>query len=579
MKQIRLFTVLLLSIFISIHSYSQGCYYGASATYTTNGGTVSFVNTSQMFSSSSWDFGDGNSSNQHNPVHTYSAIGNYTVTLNITYHWNMGVYGSFSCNKSVSGIVAISTLSAPPNILGCTDPSMFNYNPQANLDDGSCVPFQYGCTDPTASNYSSWANTDDGSCIYCPTYAINEVTPGCPNNNNGILEVVAISGSVPQNTSYYWTEQVYMPPYGSQTNTLPFTGPSASGLGNNYYSVDIIHNNGCPTEYLSHQFNSTWGCTDNLASNYNSIATCDDGSCIYPVTCGVITGVNLTDVIHDRATFNWDNMNDTSCSVDQIRIQYREVGTSTYSTKTMGAPVGNNAPCLNTSKRILNLSPSTQYEYNFKIWYQDGTINDWHSGGTFTTAAVCDNVTNITASPQNSSSTQFCWEEVSPYSFVRLQYREDTAGSSFSNIGGMGVMSPTLCKTKNGLTPGTNYRVMWRTWCNPAGGPYRSAQWDGPTLWTQPTSIRVEGGTTINNLDVYPNPSRDIFNVSFTSEDVQDLDVRIINVIGEVVYTENLNEFVGEYTKQVDLSTYTKGVYFLEITTDNGVINKKLILQ
>ncbi|MBT6815005.1 MAG: T9SS type A sorting domain-containing protein, partial [Flavobacteriales bacterium] len=100
-----------------------------------------------------------------------------------------------------------------------------------------------------------------------------------------------------------------------------------------------------------------------------------------------------------------------------------------------------------------------------------------------------------------------------------------------------------------------------------------------PVTWSQPSSIRVEGGTTINNLDVYPNPSRDIFNVSFTSEDVQDLDVRIINVIGEVVYTENLNKFVGQYTKQVDLSTYTKGVYFLEITTDNGVINKKLILQ
>ena len=68
--------------------------------------------------------------------------------------------------------------------------------------------------------------------------------------------------------------------------------------------------------------------------------------------------------------------------------------------------------------------------------------------------------------------------------------------------------------------------------------------------------------------------------MSFTSEDVQNLEVRIINVIGEVVYTENLIEFVGEYTKQVNLkNTYTKGVYFLEITTDNGVINKKLILQ
>jgi hypothetical protein len=273
-------------------------------------------------------------------------------------------------------------------------------------------------------------------------------------------------------------------------------------------------------------------------------------------------------------------MNDTSCLVDQIRIQYRELGTSSYSTKTMGAPIGNNAPCLNTSKRILNLSPSTQYEYDFKIWYQDGTINDWHSGGTFTTLAVCDNVTNLTANPVNSTKTNFCWTlPTSTYSFVRLKYREDVAGSLFSNIGGTGVMAPEICKTKNGLAPGTNYRVMWRTWCNPAGGPYRSAQWDGPTLWTQPTSIRVESGTSINNLAIYPNPSRDIFSVSFSSEDVQNLEVRIINIIGEVIYSENLQQFFGEYTKQVDLSTYKKGVYFLEITTNNGVTNKKLILQ
>ena len=42
--------------------------------------------------------------------------------------------------------------------------------------------------------------------------------------------------------------------------------------------------------------------------------------------------------------------------------------------------------------------------------------------------------------------------------------------------------------------------------------------------------------------------------MTFTSEDVQNLEVRIINVIGEVVYTENLVQFVGEYTKQVDLA-------------------------
>ena len=37
------------------------------------------------------------------------------------------------------------------------------------------------------------------------------------------------------------------------------------------------------------------------------------------------------------------------------------------------------------------------------------------------------------------------------------------------------------------------------------GGPYRSPVWDGPVIWDQPTSIRLEGGMLINNLDVYPN--------------------------------------------------------------------------
>ena len=94
-----------------------------------------------------------------------------------------------------------------------------------------------------------------------------------------------------------------------------------------------------------------------------------------------------------------------------------------------------------------------------------------------------------------------------------------------------------------------------------------------------PGSVRLDGGVSIDNLDVYPNPSRDIFNVSFTSEDAQDLEVRVINVVGEVVYTENLMNFTGEFTKEIDLRRSTKGIYFLEITTEAGVINKKMILQ
>ena len=83
----------------------------------------------------------------------------------------------------------------------------------------------------------------------------------------------------------------------------------------------------------------------------------------------------------------------------------------------------------------------------------------------------------------------------------------------------------------------------------------------------------------VSGLDVYPNPSRDILNVTFTSEEAQKISVKVVNMIGEEIYSEELTEFVGQFTKVVDMNTQPKGVYFLEITTNNGGINKKIVLQ
>ena len=49
---------------------------------------------------------------------------------------------------------------------GCTDETAFNYNADANTDDGSCIAVVNGCTYETAFNYNADANTNDGSCIY-----------------------------------------------------------------------------------------------------------------------------------------------------------------------------------------------------------------------------------------------------------------------------------------------------------------------------------------------------------------------------------------------------------------------------
>jgi len=52
------------------------------------------------------------------------------------------------------------------DIYGCSDPNAFNYNPEADINDGSCEKVLEGCTDPLATNYMEVANTDDGSCEF-----------------------------------------------------------------------------------------------------------------------------------------------------------------------------------------------------------------------------------------------------------------------------------------------------------------------------------------------------------------------------------------------------------------------------
>jgi plastocyanin len=384
----------------------------------------------------------------------------------------------------------------------------------------------------------------------------------------------------------------------------------------NYDSTAIIDDGSCfiygctgPT-YCNYDANATMddgscvglaGCMDPLYNEYNSIANCDDGSCFTLIVnnscvASPITGLFISSILDDRAVANFDNMNtyDASgaqiCRVDQIRIKYREVGTSSWSQKNIASPTGYDAitgicnSTQKTDKNIYNLNPATEYQWQVKLWYCFTGATGWTFGPNFTTLGECPNVGNLSAYGANPNKATFNWDDSNGgYEFVRIKMRVDSisnaTASDWFNVGGAGVSYPTFTKNKSGLFPGETYRGQARTWCDPQGGAYNSLGWTPLITWTQPTSNRIDGADAISNLDIYPNPSRDIFNVSFTSEDVQDLKVRILNLIGEEIINYNLEQFIGEYTKQIDLTNNAKGIYFLEIETNDGVVNKKLILQ
>ena len=83
----------------------------------------------------------------------------------------------------------------------------------------------------------------------------------------------------------------------------------------------------------------------------------------------------------------------------------------------------------------------------------------------------------------------------------------------------------------------------------------------------------------INKLSIYPNPSNDLFNIVFNSNTKQDIDLRIHNIFGEVIFSETLEYFSGYYNRALDMTPYPNAIYVLQLNTQNGTLTKKLVLE
>ena len=79
----------------------------------------------------------------------------------------------FACKKEDD---KPNTNTTTTNVVeGCMDSLATNYNPEATIDDGSCLLPVYGCTDSLATNYNTEATVDDESCEYA-------ALEGCTDN-------------------------------------------------------------------------------------------------------------------------------------------------------------------------------------------------------------------------------------------------------------------------------------------------------------------------------------------------------------------------------------------------------------
>ena len=437
-----------------------------------------------------------------------------------------------------------------PIILGCTDPTAFNYiqptgDPliDVNTDDGSCEPVIVGCMNPLAFNFDPLANTDDpASCIPVivgcmdPT-AFNYIPPiGDPmvdvNTNDPTLCIPVLLGCTDP-TAFN---------YDSNANTddgscIPVVEGCTDPTAFNYDPNANTDDGSCIATVL--------GCTDPTAFNYDPLANTDDGSCI-----AIVYGCT------DPSAFNYNplaNVDNGSCEP--------------YVFGCMDTTAFNFNPLANTDDGscipfIYGCTDPSALNYDPNANTEDFSCVDIVYGCMDSSAVNYDPLANV----DNGSCITAIIGCTDPDSY---NYNPEA-----------NVSDPDLCLYDAGCItgPGEPYWLNNNcyAWVIDVDNYCCDNDWDPVCQelynycengWPEGSDISGKF-TRFTGIVVYPNPTKDILNI------VTDLDVKasLYDMTGRMLRS-NITE------KQVNLSNLPSGVYFLNIEHEGNIYNKRIIKE
>jgi hypothetical protein len=308
------------------------------------------------------------------------------------------------------------------------------------------------------------------------------------------------------------------------------------------------------------QIRSACSIDSSSASSWSSMQSFTTlAGCITPVNATEL-GVGLT-----VATLTWDAMVDSWGYVVRYKEVSQQWGAMVYDT------VHTNSYALNS------LIPGTYYQWQVRNLCDSTGSNSssFTSNKIFITVNGCDKPINMHSTSITSSSGTLNWDLVSGALSYRVRYVRN--GAAWNTR----VDTTIITNTHNisGLFSNSDYRWRIRAICD-SSGSYNSGWTPWDTLSTLPSSrIAIGDSKLANKLNIFPNPTREIFNISFISEEMDNFKISIVDVYGKAVTSEYKHDFIGEYKKQLNLSGYPKGIYMVQIKTSNSFVSKRVVLQ
>jgi photosystem II stability/assembly factor-like uncharacterized protein len=112
-----------------------------------------------------------------------------------------------------------------------------------------------------------------------------------------------------------------------------------------------------------------------------------------------------------------------------------------------------------------------------------------------------------------------------------------------------------------------------------SGGFNTSATVGGIFKWTGNFS-GIADNSTLHSIKLFPNPSSGIFTFQVNGvASNADVKIKIYDAIGNLVLAQNDKTTNSLYKKTINLSTFAKGIYIVEVKEGGNIFRNKLVVQ
>ena len=286
-----------------------------------------------------------------------------------------------------------------------------------------------------------------------------------------------------------------------------------------------------------------------------TFTTLEQGQAIEPSA----TTNPATNVTQTTATLNGTITNPDNVTITAQGFEWKAASAANYTVL--------NATGSTMSSTLNNLTANTNYTYRAFVTTANGT--HYGSNVTFTTLEdtpePCDVPTNLHTTDVQNEAISIAWDANANVNSWNVQYRP-AAGGQWTQ-----VTVNTNSYTITNLTGKTNYEIQVQANC----GDGNLSDWSA-SITAQTTDVGIVNYLE-NSITLFPNPANDVVNVQCTMNNVQLEGIEVIDVYGKVVRTVVGANNYSPMPIRINVSGLANGMYFVRVTTDEGVATKTFI--